>query len=201
MITPLRFAGAFASAALLTTLLSPTCSAELWLPNVFGDHMVLQREMPVPVWGRAKPGATVTVALSGPNKQQQETAAGEDGAWRVTLDPLAVGEPFEMTITGDGEKTFTDVVVGEVWICSGQSNMQWRLGGVQNGKLDLLTADRPNIRLLTVTNSGSQTPKDNFPNVWERCTPAIAREYSAVGYHFGRRLQDVLDVAKVERGL
>ena len=168
--------------------------AELSTPNLFGNHMVLQRDAPAPLWGRATPDAEVTVTLTGGANQTHTVTAAEDGRWRVVLEPLSPGEPLTVTISGDGKLEFRDVVVGEVWVCSGQSNMKWAVNRSMNGELDLLTADRPNLRLLTVPGSGSQTPRDDFQGQWERCTPAAAGPFSAIGYHFGRRLVDVLDV-------
>ena len=181
--------------ALNTLLLSDAAQAELWMPKLFGDHMVLQRDAPAPVWGRAEPGATVTVAVAGGGNHQSHTAtAAADGAWRVVLDPLSPGEPITLTIEGDGSIEFSDVAVGEVWVCSGQSNMQWSMWATMNQDLDLLSADKPALRFITVANPGSQAPREDFPGVWERSTPAAARQFSAVGYHFGRRLQEVLGV-------
>ncbi|MEM1304921.1 MAG: sialate O-acetylesterase, partial [Planctomycetota bacterium] len=186
-------------AATLLGLPTPA-HAELWLPSIFGDHMVLQRDEPVLVWGRAAPGSRVTVSIAGGPAGQSRTTttavAGADGAWRVVLEPLSPGTSRRLTVSDDrgGQRAFNDVAVGEVWVCSGQSNMEWPVAAAMNADLELLSADRPDIRLISVPNAGSQTPLDDFPGAWEPCTPAAAAPFSAVGYYFGRRLHEVLGV-------
>jgi sialate O-acetylesterase len=161
------------------------------LPNIFGTHMVLQRDLKDRVWGTADPGEDVTVTIA---DQSKSTKAGDDGKWSVTLDPMKAGGPHTMTVKGKNIVTFDDVLVGEVWICSGQSNMQWPVFLSNEADLEIMTAKYPKIRLISVPQVGTQEPKDNFNGQWQTCTPETARGFSAVGYFFGRELYQALDV-------
>lgn len=179
---------------LLLVLIAGFTQGAVSLPYVFTHHMVLQRGMPAPVWGKAAAGEQVTVAFG---DQKAEALADESGRWRVTLDPLTVGEPRQLTVSGSETPepvVVRDVLVGDVWICSGQSNMQWNLQNTKDGALDLLAADRPQIRLLQVNQLGSQEPLDDIDQAWKVCSPASARSFSAVGYHFGTQLQETLKI-------
>ncbi|MGI9457781.1 MAG: sialate O-acetylesterase, partial [Aeoliella sp.] len=142
--------------------------AEVRLPSVFTNHMVLQRNMPAPVWGWADAGETVHVVFGDQTKQ---TKADDAGRWRVTLEPLSVGKPRSLVVEGTNRVEVKDVLVGEVWICSGQSNMQWTLQQSSDGDLELASADVPEIRLLTVAGAGMQSPLDDFDGAWEVCSP------------------------------
>ncbi|MFM7412989.1 MAG: sulfatase-like hydrolase/transferase [Planctomycetota bacterium] len=176
--------------------------AAVELPEIFADHMVLQRGRPVPVWGTAEPGAGVMVEFAG---QRQAARADTAGGWRVALDPLdASAEPRVLTVTATppgcaaASVTFTDVLVGEVWMCGGQSNMFWPLGpcvserkkwqGVENGEAEVAAADWPLIRL-----NGADDHELGVTG-WRVCTPEHVRGFSAVGYFFGRELHRQLDV-------
>lgn len=168
--------------------------AAVRLPFVFTHHMVLQRDATAPVWGTAEPGEVVEVRFGDQTKQ---ATAGDDGRWRVDLDPLSLGDPRELRVRGDRSNqpvVVRDVLVGDVWICSGQSNMEWPIRATANADLDILAADRPNIRLLRVKHVGSQQPRDDVDAAWTLCTPETAKGFSAVGYHFGRQLQHSLGV-------
>lgn len=176
------------------TFATLTTQAAVQLPYLFTHHMVLQREMPAPVWGTAEPGEKVTVRF---DSQTHTATADESGAWRVNLDPLSVGEPRRLVVEGDrSEKAVVvnDVVVGDVWICSGQSNMQWTLGRAKDSDLDLLAADRPQVRLMQVNQLGSQSPLKDVDQAWTVCSAESVKSFSAVGYHFGVQLQESLDV-------
>jgi len=170
---------------------SLSLQADVSLPNIFGDHMVLQREQANPVWGKADAGEKVTVSIDG---QSQSTVAATDGTWRIKLDPLTVGGPYELTVQGNNTVTFKDVLVGEVWICSGQSNMQWPLKKSDHAELEITSANYPEIRLISVPQVGTQEAQDDFNGQWEACTPETAADFSAVGYLFGRRLHNTLGV-------
>lgn len=166
--------------------------AEVRLPAVFGSHMVLQRRKPVPVWGWAEAGEKVTVAL---NKQTKTTKAGKDGKWRVTLDAMEAGGPYQLLVKGKSSTvTFDDVMAGEVWICSGQSNMEWPLSAAANAKTEIPVANYPNIRQLLVKKDMSLTPKDNMEGSWSVCSPETAPHFTAVGYFFAKQLQKELNV-------
>ncbi|MDB5351903.1 MAG: hypothetical protein JWN86_3150 [Planctomycetota bacterium] len=184
--TPIALAGL---AVLLA--IDSSARADVKVPNLFTSHMVLQRDMKDKVWGWADKGEEVTVSING---QTKTTKAGDDGKWSVMLDPMPAGGPHTLTIKGKNEIKLDDVLVGEVWICSGQSNMQWDLGGGNDGDLESLSAKYPKIRLISVPQVGTQEPKDNFNGKWELCTPQTARQFSAVGYLFGRQLHQTLDV-------
>lgn len=188
------------SARILALLLfaSTALNAALNLGMPFSDHMVLQSGAPVPVWGTAAPGEKITVQFAG---QTRTTAAAQSGEWRVTLAPLEISTDAQ-TLTVRGTETasaitLTDVLVGEVWLCSGQSNMRYCLGrhaNVRDEKTPLLfprslaAATNPRIRLLNVTGG---TPADRK---WGACTPANAESFSAIGYHFGAALQQARDI-------
>jgi sialate O-acetylesterase len=161
------------------------------LPAIFGSHMVLQQGLSDRVWGTADAGEEVTVALAGQKKTAQ---AGPDGKWSVTLDPLGAGGPYTMTIKGRNEIKLDDVLVGEVWVCAGQSNMQWDVNAANDPDLELLAARFPNIRLISVPQVGTQDPQSDFNGQWEACTPESARSFSAVGFFFGRQLHQTLGV-------
>ena len=174
-------------------LLATTADADVKLASIFGDSMVLQREMPVPVWGWAEPGEEVTVRFGG---QTQKTAAGKDGRWQVKLDALTTSaEGQTMTVMGRNTIEVKDVLVGEVWICSGQSNMEWGLGGSLHGEEEVAAANHPQIRLFDVPgHTTAPLPQDSCPGSWRVCQPSSAGGFSAVGYFFGRRLQQELKV-------
>ncbi|MEC8614594.1 MAG: sialate O-acetylesterase, partial [Verrucomicrobiota bacterium] len=168
-----------------------SAQAEVSLPNVFGDHMVFQREQANPVWGKATPGEKVSVSISG---QSHTTTTSADGSWRVTLEPLEVGGPYELEIRGNNTLTFNDILVGEVWVCSGQSNMQWPVRVSADAELQVASANYPEIRLLSIPQIASQEPRDNFNGSWNICKPQTIANFSAVAYSFGRRLHNTLGV-------
>jgi len=170
---------------------SACCFADVKLPTLFSDHMVLQRDMPLPVWGWADPGEAVAVVLG---EQTHETTADAEGNWRVTLKPLSLGEPQTMVVEGKNRLQVNDILVGEVWLCSGQSNMGWEVRNCWSADLDIAAAKFPNIRMITVGGIGSQTPVKDFDGQWDVCTPETVGSFSAVGYFFGRELHQVLDV-------
>jgi sialate O-acetylesterase len=165
--------------------------AELRLSPVFGDSMVVQRDKPIHVWGWSTAGSEVQVEMAGHSGSGKADA---DGRFDVTLDPLPAGGPHEMVITADETKTFGDVLVGEVWICSGQSNMAFPVANSNDPDLESMSAHYPNIRLISVPQVGSQTPLNEFAGKWEACTPETVLNFSAVGYFFGRQLHQTLDV-------
>jgi sialate O-acetylesterase len=167
--------------------------------GLFTDGCVLQRGVKVPVWGSAAPGEKVTVSFRG----QEVTATADDkGGWKVELNKSEAGGPFEMTISGPNNKVqLTDVLVGEVWVCSGQSNMEWPLIATEGGKEASAKADNPKIRLFTVQKVPAKEPASALgvregqqPSAWKRCTTLTPLNFSAVGYYFGRDLQKALGV-------
>ncbi|MDA0203915.1 MAG: sialate O-acetylesterase [Acidobacteria bacterium] len=187
---------------LLTLLLAAAASAELRLPAIFSDHMILQRGAPDAVWGWADSGSRVTVRFAG---QFHSTTAAPDGKWMVRLDPLeASAEPREFSVeaqAGDTTETIRlqDVVVGEVWLLSGQSNMEMPLKGYGNqpinGSNDAIAhANNRNLRLFTVPHVAVAEPASDVVGRWEPSSPAVALDFSAVGHTFITYIQGVLDV-------
>src|SRR4051812_22367052 len=165
--------------------------ADVRLPALFTNHMVLQQGQKNRVWGWGDPGEDVIVTIGG---QRQTAKANDKGKWQVTLDALPTGGPLTLSITGKNKLAVEDVLVGEVWICSGQSNMQWEVRQANDGDLEAKTAKFPKIRLISVPQVGTQEPQDDFKGKWEVCTPETAATFSAVGYFFGRQLHQTLDV-------
>ena len=162
------------------------------VPSVFSDHMVLQRNKPLPIWGWADAGEKVRVSF---RKYTVSTTANTVGKWRVALPPMdANREPATLTIQGANEIKIDDVLVGDVWVCSGQSNMQWPISASWNADLTRYAADHPRIRLLTVENAGLQKPMQDFEGSWQVCTSETVNQFSAVGYFFGLRLHQILDI-------
>tara|TARA_R110002049_G_scaffold47902_1_gene138339 strand:- start:25296 stop:26837 length:1542 start_codon:yes stop_codon:yes gene_type:complete len=176
---------------ILSLLVQDFAQAELKMSSVFGDSMVVQRDEPIHVWGWTKPGQEVSVELAG--HKATGTADG-DGRFDLKLDPLPAGGPHELSVIADQSKTFKDVLVGEVWLCSGQSNMQWPVDNAVDADLEKLAAKFPNIRLISVPQVGTQEPQYDFDGKWQACTPETVGEFSAVGYFFGRQLHQTLDV-------
>jgi sialate O-acetylesterase len=184
----------FVAAALLWLgLCAPVAVAEISLPNVFSDHMVLQRRQPNRVWGKASPGEKVVVTIGA---QSHEATAGADGAWQVTLEPMEAGAPVRLVAKGPAnEVAVADVLVGEVWVVSGQSNMASGLSQVDGGAAEAQKADHPQIRLLTIPSRGSQTPVWTQPNArWVVCSPQTAGRFSAVGYIFAQQIHEAVGV-------
>ena len=181
----------FNLAALGVILCASVAQAAVWMPSVFSDHMVLQREKPVPVWGWAEPGEKVTVTFAG---QKKAATADKNGKWMVRLDAMkASAAGRKLVVTSDRTpktktRTFTDVLVGEVWLCAGPSNMQWRLKDCTSGGKAVARADYPQIRLLNVRYAASPIPMRDVNGTWEVCSPHTAADFSAVGFFFGERL-------------
>jgi sialate O-acetylesterase len=175
----------------LITFVQSNARADVKLPNVFGDHMVLQQGQKNKVWGLAEHGENVTVTIDG---QSHQATAGADGKWQIMLEPLKVGGPYELKVAGKNTITFKDVLVGEVWICSGQSNMQWTVNGSNDADLERAAAKYPKLRMINFPNVGTQEPVWTHDRKWMVCTPETVGDFSAVGYFFGRQLQETLDV-------
>jgi sialate O-acetylesterase len=171
--------------------LAASVRADVTLPAVFTDHMVLQRDQPVPVWGWADPNEQVTVTF----RDQSKTATADaDGKWSLKLDALSVGEPGTLTVTGKNKLARTDVLVGEVWICSGQSNMQWSVAASLDPDLEAAAAGYPNLRLFKTPMVTAQTPQPDVDAAWMLCNSQTVPDFSAVGYFYGRILHKILGV-------
>ncbi len=162
-----------------------------FLHPLFSDHVVLQRDVPVPVWGWAEPGQRIKVALAG---QSVETTADTSGKWLTRLGPYPAGGPHVLALTGPKSVEVKDILVGDVWICSGQSNMEWTLSNANNAEKEIASANHPRIRLFTVPKKIAIEPTTTVDASWQVCTPETSRSFSAVGYFFGRELQRELNV-------
>ncbi len=166
------------------------------LPSVVDSHMVLQRDMPIVIWGWADPGEEVTVTLA---DHTAKAAASSDGKWRVSLPAMRAGGPYTITIQGTNSFTLNDILIGELWICSGQSNMEMGLGVVKEGEKERAAADYPKIRLFELPQTPAGEPRDDVNAHWRVCHPDNVAAgnwggFSAVGYFFGRELHRELNV-------
>jgi sialate O-acetylesterase len=181
--------------AILLFLAAPSSPAfaDVTLPNIFSEHMVLQRRQPIRVWGKASPGEKVVVSIGG---QSHETSAGAAGAWQVTLNPMEAGEPRTMLVKGQDSGVFVnDILVGEVWICAGQSNMEFAMRSASGFDAERPTANLPQIRTINFPNVGSQQPIWTHANArWIVCTPESVGSFSAVGFFFARRVHEAIGV-------
>ena len=174
-------------------------SRYLVIPAIFSNDMVLQQKSVDPIWGRADPGSKVIVKTSWGEKAG--TIVSRDSIWTVRLRTRSAGGPYELTVSvGDTTATFSNVMLGEVWLCSGQSNMEIPLQGwqpeypIENSAAEIDSANYPDIRLFTVARAYSVTPDFNCVGKWSECTPRTAAPFSAVGYFFGRKLFKKLHV-------
>ena len=166
-------------------------SADVKLPSIFSDNMVLQQNLDNKVWGWAAAGEEVTVSFAG---NEYKTQADEKGDWSLKLKPMKYGGPYELIVKAKNVLTFKDVLVGEVWLCSGQSNMGWTVNSSNDQDLEKLMAKYPNIRLLKIPLVGTQEAQKDFKGSWMKCSPETVGNFTAVGYFFGRNLHLATDV-------
>ncbi|HEV8484153.1 MAG TPA: sialate O-acetylesterase [Blastocatellia bacterium] len=164
--------------------------ADVKLPAIIADGMVLQQGMSVPVWGWADEGETVTVEF----QNQKVAGVARQGKWMVRLKPLKAGGPFTLTVTGKDKIELKNVLVGEVWICGGQSNMQWPLRQTDNADTEIANAKYPMIRLFTAPRLEVDAPVNDVKAGWKECSPETVATFSAVGYYFGRDLHKARNV-------
>ncbi len=178
---------------LMTLAVGASCLAELKLPAVFSDGMVLQRDQAVAVWGWADPGTAVTVSFGG---QEQSAKAGSDGKFMVRLKQMAASkEPRALVVkAGSDSAEVKNVLVGEVWLCSGQSNMQMAVNGADNFDQEKAEANYPLMRMFFTELVASHEPKADCTGSWKTCSPETVGEFSATAYFFGRRIHQELDV-------
>lgn len=170
-------------------LLCPLAWADVRLPAIVSDHMVLQQEVAANVWGWAEPGEKVTVKFAG---QTLATTAAGNGEWSVKLAELPPGTKGELTVAGKNALTVADVIVGEVWVCSGQSNMEWIVANSMDAEAETKAATYPELRMFTVTKKAALEPQQDCVGKWEVCTPESVPRFSAVGYFFARHLYQTL---------
>lgn len=179
---------------LLVTLcaLTNVLSAQIKLPHIFGDNMVLQREKPIAVWGWAKAKEKVTIKF---HDQTKTTVADKTGKWSAKLDAEKAGGPYTLTVSGKNSVTLTNILVGEVWICSGQSNMEWPVRMASNAAQEIAEANYPQIRHIKIPNVVASTPQADFASGdWKVCSPETAGDFTAVGYFFAVKLAKELNV-------
>lgn len=169
--------------------------AQTRLNGIFGDSMVLQRDAPLRIWGKASAGESITVKF---HSQERKTSADKNGEWLVVLSPEKAGGPYALTVHGKETVTLKGILMGDIWLCSGQSNMEFPVKGwssVYNADEEIKQADFPQIRLFTVEKNVEAQPADHLKGgVWQTCSPASISPFSAVGYFFGRALQKDLQV-------
>lgn len=178
---------------LAVACLTTTVQAELKLASVFGDNMVLQRDKDLNIWGWADANQEVTVEL---REQSVSTKSDADGKWLVKLNPISLGEPFDVSVvSGEDSIKISNCLAGEVWICSGQSNMEWTVNNSGNPKEEKANANYPLIRHMKVVNTTAYTPRETATTTgWSVCSPETVGNYTAVGYYFARKLHKELDV-------
>lgn len=190
-----RLRKALAALAAMTLLAAPAgLAAAVKLPAVIGDHMVVQQGTPVAVWGWADNAEPVTVRFNGQEKRAVADAAGK---WRVVFDPVkAGGAPLEMTVTGATGPAIVvkDILAGEVWLASGQSNMEWAMSWLPNPAPEILRAGHPGLRLFLVPKRTASEPREDVEAQWKVCAPESVRPFSAVAYYFGLELHKKLGV-------
>ena len=186
-----RWKNAIVVVCAIVMLAVPEVRAEIKLPHVISDHMVLQRDMALPIWGWAEPGEAVTVKLG---KQTVQAKADAKGKWMVKLAAMPAGGPLEMTVAGTNTITVKDILVGEVWVGSGQSNMAMSVAGCTDAKKDIAAAKFPNIRLFTCPRRPSGQPESDINAAWRVCSPGTVAYFSAAAYFFGREIHKELKV-------
>ncbi|MFC6646515.1 sialate O-acetylesterase [Granulicella cerasi] len=172
-----------------------TCAAEVRLPHVFSDHAVLQREMPLRVWGWSLPGEEVSVSF---HDQTVKATADDSGEWELFLKPEKAGGPYAMKVSGTSTSkpvVVNDLLVGDVWVASGQSNMEFPLRGwpgapMKDSAKEIASASRPQIRLMHLKRAATASELADTAAMWQECTPETAQSFSAVAYLFGRELND-----------
>lgn len=186
---------------LVLLLTSSQLFSQITMPKMFTDNMVLQQKSKSPIWGKTTPNSKVKVKPSW-SKKEYLIESDKDGNWKTSIETPSAGGPHKIKISSRDSKhiTLNNVMIGEVWICSGQSNMEWPIGGrgqINNFKMEIENANHPNIRLLQVEKNTSNTPLEDIKAAgdgWQVCSPETISEFSATAYFFGRNLQENLNV-------
>ena len=176
--------------------LFPICMfGKIILPSVFSDNMVLQQNSQVAIWGWSDPGETVKIIASWNLNDTIKVKSNNSSGWSTSIKTIGAGGPYSIQILGSSKVQLSNVMLGEVWICSGQSNMEmsvnWKL---INGEEDAAKANNSNIRIFHIQKIGAEVPQQNCNATWTVCSPETMRATSAVGYFFGRELQQKLNV-------
>ncbi|APQ16226.1 sialate O-acetylesterase [Maribacter hydrothermalis] len=179
---------------LFSTIVTTVAKAEITLPNIFADEMVLQRETEVLLYGWARPNEEITVFTSWDNATM-ELKAGNNAKWEIKVATPKAGGPYEIRFKGDNEIVLKNVMIGEVWLCSGQSNMEWSANSkIDNRDFEVENANYPNIRLFTVAKRTANYPLEDVAGSWAVCTPETMQDFSAVAYFFARKVQKELNI-------
>ena len=186
---------------LLTLMAMALCvvtQGKIWMPSIFNDGMVLQRETTVKMWGTADVNKTVRITTSW-NDKTYLVKTGKDGKWQVGVATPEAGGPYSVVVSDGIERTFSDVMIGEVWVCSGQSNMEMPMEGflsqpVDNGNMDVLHSSDDALHIFTVKRTSRVEPTDTVTGEWKRAEPESVRKFSATAYYFGRELRRILNV-------
>lgn len=164
-------------------------------PCHISNHMVLQRNSELTFWGWGIPGETISIAPEWMKGEIIKTQVNNTGKWSARVPSGEAGGPYEIRFSGSSEVTLTDVMLGEVWLCSGQSNMEWSANhGIKNGDEETANAHCPNLRIFHVARIAAPFPQENCFSQWTQCTPETMRSTSALAYFFGRNIQEELDV-------
>ena len=183
---------------LISFIFSGNLNGQVKLPAIFSDNMVLQQQTDVAIWGTAKNNSTVKLTTSW-NKKSYSARAGSDGRWKMKVSTPSAGGPYEVTVSEGNTLRFKNVMIGEVWICSGQSNMEMPMKGYRNQPIlqsneYIATSSNPNIRLFTVKKETNLNPQDDFTGSWLNCEPENVNGFSATAYFFGLMLNKALNV-------
>lgn len=175
-----------------------TVNADIKLPAIFADDMLMQQKSTCNIWGQATPNKKVTI-ITGWNLKNYSTTADGNGNWKLAISTPKAGGPYTMAISDGKVLTLKNILIGELWLCSGQSNMEMPMKGfknqpVQNANMDILKSANPNIRLFTVKRESSLKPLTDVSGRWEEAMPVSVKEFSATAYHFGKLLNEMLDI-------
>lgn len=182
----------------LTVCMATIAQAKIWMPTIFDSGMVLQRESDVKLWGTADAGKAVKVTTSW-NKKTYRTTAGKDGKWNVSVSTPEAGGPYSVTVTDGEAVTFDNVLIGEVWLCAGQSNMEMPMKGfpsqpIENGPADILHSTDPLLHVFQAKRISRVEPTDTTVGQWKTSEPEVIRDFAATAYYFGRELRRTLNV-------
>lgn len=194
----MRFISSLMTLLIAFVISSATLYGEVKLPAIFGDNMVLQQQTEAAIWGTAEKNATVRVT-TGWNKKSYSARAGSNGKWKLKVSTPSAGGPYEITISDGTTMRLKNVMIGEVWVCSGQSNMEMPMKGFMNEPIkgsneSIATSSNPAIRLFIVKKATSLQPLDDFAGSWKNCEPENVSEFSATAYYFGLMLYKALNV-------
>lgn len=179
----------------LLMLYAPSAFSFLSIPSIFGDHMVLQQQSNVPIWGWGKPGESITLKCSWAPDTIYQTSVGNQSNWQFMVQTPEAGGPYEMTLMGYDTLHIQDILIGEVWLGSGQSNMEWAPAwGIHQAEAEIATANYPSIRFFQVDVHAAHSPQQFLKGEWVVCSPSTMKSFSALLYFFGRELHQTLTV-------